>query len=339
MQIASPAIVNREVLLRVVVTMGNAPGNMELLSPGSRCEWGRCQFLLNPPSGTQADFWIVAGNARPTDSMFCSPQNTLFIAAEPLEKKVYPLKYYRQFHWLVDSHDKSRHPRLTQDALGLCWHIGLTQPQNKYSFGYDHLASIQMPEKQNRISVVCSNNRFTPGQCLRLDFLAEAKRQLGDRIVHFGRGFEPVADKLDAILPYRFHLALENCQLPNYWSEKIADAYLGWAFPVYVGCPNLEQFLPASSFRRIDPAKPEESIEMLRTLLETSAFQSEYSAIATGRDAILNHWNPFAVWSRWAEARWQSGEPGRTTIRSHKAFRSMLRGYIYRMRSRLPNVA
>ncbi len=335
----SPAIVNRKEPLRVVVTMDNAPGNLKLLSPGSRGEWGQCQFLLNPPSGTPADFWIVAGNARPTDTMFCSPKNTMFIAAEPLEKKVYPLKYYRQFHWLVDSHERSRHPRLTQDALGLCWHIGLTQPQNEYSFGYDHLASIRMPEKQNRISVVCSNNRFTPGQCLRLDFLAEAKRQLGDRIVHFGRGFEPVADKLDAILPYRFHLALENCQFPNYWSEKIADAYLCWAFPIYVGCPNLEQFLPVSSFRRVDPAKPEESIQTLRNLLESPASQSEYDLIATGRDAILNHWNPFAVWSRWAETRWQPGEHARTTICSHKAFRSMLRGYIYRMRNRLPNIA
>ena len=149
----SPAIVNRNEPLRVVVTMDNAPGNLKLLSPGSRGEWGQCQFLLNPPSGTPADFWIVAGNARPTDTMFCSPKNTMFIAAEPLEKKVYPLKYYRQFHWLVDSHERSRHPRLTKDALGLCWHIGLTQPQNKYSFGYDHLASVPMPEKQNRIRV------------------------------------------------------------------------------------------------------------------------------------------------------------------------------------------
>ncbi len=321
--------------LRVIVTMDHAPGNLALLSPGGRCEWGRCTFLLNPPQGTEADFWIVAGNARPADMMLCSPQNTMFIAAEPLEKKVYPLKYYRQFRWVVDSHDRSKHPNLVLDALGLCWHTGLKQPQNEYTVGYDRLAAIPMPDKQNRISVVCSNNRFTPGQCLRLDFLSEAKRQLGHHIAHFGRGFAPVSDKLDAILPYRFHMAMENCQLPNYWSEKIADAFLGWAFPLYVGCPNLEQFLPASSFVRIDPAKPEEAIQRLRLLLATPANESEHRAVALGRDAILNQWNPFAVWSRWAEARWQPALAARTTLYSHKAFRSMFRGYVFRLRNRL----
>ena len=336
MQRDAPAIASRNESLKVVVTMDNAPKNLELLSPGSRCEWGRCQFLLNPEPGTQADFWIVVANARPFDYMDCSPQNTMLIVHEPLEKKVYPLKYYQQFQWLIDSHDQSQHPRLTIDALGLCWHAGLNHPNNSYNFGYDHLASLPMPEKQNRISVVCSNNRYTPGQCLRLDFLAEAKRQLGDQIVHFGRGFSPVADKMESILPYRFPLALENCQYPNYWSEKISDAYLSWAFPVYVGCPNLDEFLPAASFVRIDPARPQESIRIMRKLLDTPASRCEYDAIANGRDAILNRWNPFAVWSHWAETRWEAGEPERTVIRSHKAFRSLLRGYIYRMRNWVP---
>jgi hypothetical protein len=339
MQPEVPVTFNRKEPLRVVVTMDNAPEKMELLSPGSLCQWGRCRFLLNPEPGTQADFWIVVANARPADHMYCSPQNTMLIVHEPLEKKVYPLKYYRQFRWLIDSHSQSQHPQLTIDALGLCWHAGLDQRNNKYLFGYDHLASVPMPEKQNRISVVCSNNRFTPGQCLRLDFLAEAKRQLGDRIVHYGRGFKPVADKMDAMLPYRFHLALENCRYPNYFSEKIADAYLSWAFPVYVGCPNLEEFLPESSFIRIDPSMPDESIRTLRSLLDSPVSPGEYDAVAAGRDAIMNTWNPFAVWSRWAETRWQPAEPRPTTVRSHKAFRSMFRGYIYRMRNRISKAA
>lgn len=336
MQRNDPAISSRNESLKVVVTMDNAPKNLELLSPGARCQWGHCQFLLNPEPGTKADFWIVVANGRPVDYMQCSPQNTMLIVHEPLEKKVYPLRYYRQFQWLIDSHDQSQHPRLTLDAPGLCWHAGLDQRNNAYTFGYDHLVSVRMPEKHNRISVVCSNNRFTPGQCLRLDFLAEAKRQLGDQIVHFGRGFTPVAEKMQAILPYRFHLALENCQYPNYWSEKISDAYLSWAFPMYVGCPNLEQFIPAESFLRIDPAKPEESIRTLRAMLDTPVSQHEFDAVAAGRNAVLNHWNPFAVWSRWAETRWQPAEPQHTIIRSHKAFRSMFRGYIYRLRNPLP---
>ena len=320
--------------LTVVVTMEHAPGRLELLSPGGRCEWGKCSFLLNPPRDTVADFWIVAGNARPVDRMICAPENTLFIAAEPLEKKSYPQRYYRQFHWLVDSHSASNHPRLSIEPLGLCWHIGMQQPGAQYAFGYDALRVLTQPTKQNRISVVCSDNRFTAGQRQRLDFLDKARRELGDRIVHFGRGYTPICDKLDAILPHRFHLALENCSLPNYWSEKIADAYLAWAFPLYVGCPNLEHILPPGSFVRIDPAKPEESIAMITQLLDSPVTNVEQNAVAAGREAILNVFNPFAVWAKCAEARWSPEAQEYVVIRSHKAFRSMLRGYAFRWRMR-----
>jgi hypothetical protein len=334
MSTESSAMLASEKPLRVVVTMDHAPPGMELLSPGARCEWGRCRFLINPPPGTEADFWIVAGNGRPADWMTCSPKNTLFIAAEPLEKKLYPRQFYQQFHWVVDSHDQSRHPRLSIDALGLCWHIGMQQPGSRYAFGYDVLASLPCPAKENRISVVCSHDRFTPGQRLRLDFLHEAKRQLGDQIVHFGRGFQPIADKLDAILPYRFHLTLENCQQTFYWTEKIADAYLAWAYPLYVGCPNLAEFIPASSFLRIDPGNPQASIAAMQRALASEVTAEEQSAVAAGRNAVLNVFNPFAVWSGWAERRWQPAASKRTVLRSHKAYRSMLRGLFYRWRMR-----
>ena len=319
--------------LRVIVTMDNAPGNLDLLSPGRGCEWGRCTFLLNPPQGTEADFWIVAANARPFDRMRVASENTMFIAAEPLQKKVYPRNFYQQFHWLVDSHTESLHPRLTTAALGFCWHIGLQQPSYRYSFGYDHLQALTSPTKQNRISVVCSSNRFTEGQRQRLDFLEQAKKELGDSIVHFGRGFTPIGDKLDAILPYRFHLALENCEQPFYFSEKIADAYLGWAFPLYLGCPNLEDFLPPASFARISPDRPLESIELMRRMLESPVTPDELRDVEAGRDAILNVFSPFAVWARWAEEKWQPVPAQLTVLRSHKAFRSILRGFVYRLRT------
>ncbi len=320
--------------LTVVVTMEHAPGRLELLSPGARCEWGRCSFLLNPPKDTIADFWIVAGNARPKDRMVCAPQNTLLIAAEPLEKKSYPHRYYQQFHWVVDSHSASNHPRLSIEPLGFCWHIGMQQPGSQYAFGYDRLYSLPRPAKENRISVVCSDNRFTAGQRLRLDFLDEVKQELGDRIVHFGRGYTPISDKLDAILPHRFHLALENCSLPNYWSEKIADAYLAWAFPLYVGCPNLEDVMPSRSFVRIDPANAPESVAIMKRLLESPLTDAEHNAVAAGRNAILNVFNPIAIWARCAETRWRATAQERVVIRSHKAFRSLLRGFVFRWRMR-----
>jgi hypothetical protein len=41
---------------------------------------------------------------------------------------------------------------------------------------------------------------------------------------------------------------LENSQSPHYWTEKLTDAYLGWAFPLYVGCPNVGDYFAKESF-------------------------------------------------------------------------------------------
>jgi len=37
---------------------------------------------------------VVLGNARPYDRFIAAPQNTLFIAGEPLAKKLYPQAFY-----------------------------------------------------------------------------------------------------------------------------------------------------------------------------------------------------------------------------------------------------
>jgi len=51
-------------------------------------------------------------------------------------------------------------------ALGLNWHVGLDR--GSYRYGYDHLAALICPDKQNRIAVVCSNAAKTEGQRQRL---------------------------------------------------------------------------------------------------------------------------------------------------------------------------
>ena len=56
------------------------------------------EISVNPASGTNADFWIVYGNARPKDSFLVSAENTLLVVLEPECKKIYPGAFYRQFH-------------------------------------------------------------------------------------------------------------------------------------------------------------------------------------------------------------------------------------------------
>jgi len=301
--------------------------------PTAGGSWNHCRFDINPDPYGEADFAVVLWNARPYDRFSCAPENTLFIAGEPQDKKIYPPAFYRQFGHVVDSHAGSRHPHLHVSALGLNWHVGLEYPAHRYRYGYDHLNVLSAPVKENRISVVCSNASKTEGQRRRLELLDGLKRRLGDRLVHFGRGFEPIEDKMDAILPYRFHLVLENGVQENYWTEKLADAYLGWAFPVYRGCPNVSDYLPAESLVPVAGMDVDRIARVIEDLLTEPDPPSRAVALSRARDLILNRYNPFAWAAHWVEQLYRPGlEPQTITLRSHKAFRPFPRGQLFRLR-------
>ena len=322
--------------IRVRVNMDCAPGGMELLTPSSSMHWGRCRFDFSPEPGGHADFYVVLGNARPHDRFTCAPQNTLFIAGEPLSKKLYPQSFYRQFGHVVDSHAESHHPYLHVNALGLNWHAGLDHRTSSYRYGYDHLTALACPDKENRIAVVCSNASKTEGQRQRLALLDGLKQRLGERLVHFGRGFTPIDDKMDAILPYRFQLVLENGIQPNYWTEKLADAYLGWAYPVYLGCPNVGDYLPGDALLPINDLDSDTTAARIASLLEQPLSAVRQTALAEARDRILNVYNPFAWAAHWAEQLYQPDRAAKNiTIRSHKAFRRFPRGHWFRLRHTL----
>lgn len=320
-----------EILVRI--NMDCAPRGLELLTPGGSLCWGRCRFDINPSPGGRADFVVVLYNARPFDRFVCAPQNTLFIAGEPLAKKIYPRAYYRQYGHVVDSHAESHHPGLHLSALGLNWHVGLDRSTGAYRYGYDYLSQLRCPVKENRISVICSNARKTEGQRQRLALLEELKLRLGDRLVHFGRGFRAIDDKMEAILPYRFHLVLENSIQPNYWTEKLADAYLGWAFPIYLGCPNVTEYISQNALVSINGMDAERVALCIQQLLDAPLTSAQQSALAEARHRILNLYNPFAWASFWTERMHQPGLPEQALIlRSHKAFRPFPLGQLFRLR-------
>lgn len=321
---------DRELLVRI--NMDHAPGRMELLTPGGLLRWGRCRFDFNPEPGGRADFAVVMGNARPVDRFMGALENTLFIAAEPPTKKIYPKAFYHQFSHLVDTHALSGHPAVEVTTPGLCWHAGLDRRTNSFCYGYDHLKLLPVPEKINRVSVVCSDAAFTPGQRLRLEFLRRLKAKLGERLVHYGRGYEPIDDKMTAILPNRFHLVMENSELPNYWTEKLADAYLGWAFPFYVGCPNLADFFTHNEFLMLDPRNADEAARLIIQMLDTKPSSEEISRVESARRRVLDTYNPFAWCARWVESFYRDACETNVTIRSHKAFRAFPRGMLYRLK-------
>jgi len=194
------------------------------------------------------------------------------------------------------------------------WHSG--HPALPWFYGVDFadqtrparldlvaLASLPVLEKREALSVVISKKAKLPKHRARLRFVEALEKRLGDRLHVFGRGFHEIADKAEAISPFAYHLVLENNDLPSFWTEKLADAYLGWALPIFSGCANLEVDFPAQSFVAIDIAREAETLDRIEAMLESGLWSKRLPAISKARVRLLTQHNLFTKLAEWAATR------------------------------------
>lgn len=76
------------------------------------------------------------------------------------------------------------------------------------------------------------------------------ERQLRPCIVKCGRGPIPGGDepKLNVLSQYKFSLCFENTSFPGYITEKIFDCFFAGTIPVYLGAPDISDYVPAETF-------------------------------------------------------------------------------------------
>ncbi len=222
---------------------------------------------------------------------------------EPEEIGV-PHGFLVQFSRLVLCDRTISHPQITY-ANGLTWWAGQTVKHENghhfdpnYRYDYESFKGIPCPEKKKLISVICSKNFFLPGHKKRLFFLERLQQHsLSRQIDFFGGGFRPIDDKWDAIAPYKYHIVLENSVIPDYWTEKLADAFLGFSLPVYYGCPNITEYFSPEALRVIDIDDFERSISTLGELIERDLFDRHLEAITRARADVLDRYNIFQMMS------------------------------------------
>lgn len=84
--------------------------------------------------------------------------------------------------------------------------------------------------------------------------------------------------KLDTIASYKFTLAFENANAPDYVTEKFYDPLIAGSVPVYLGAPNVDELAPADRcyIDVADFSGPEELARYLLSLHEDDAAYHQY---------------------------------------------------------------
>ena len=96
--------------------------------------------------------------------------------------------------------------------------------------------------KTELISIIASDKRFLPGHVVRHDLIQWIQDNDYDVAV-IGRGYKPFENKWEGLAPYYFSVIIENSIEKSYFTEKLIDAILCEAVPIYLGCQDIDDFL------------------------------------------------------------------------------------------------
>ncbi len=266
-------------------------------TPGGQGRWNNTTFDL----GYRPDAdWIVVVDEPASPLRLDLPKERLIgILPEPPELKSYGAAYCEQFGTIITPVPRPGNgPRMIRSQTAVPWFFGVEYDETGWfrtHYDYEALAEMAPPDKSPKISVVCSTKSRLPKHQARLNFIARLNREFGEQVDVFGRGFRPVGDKADAIAPYQYHLVLENTDHDHLWTEKLADAYLGFALPLFSGCTNVTDYFPAESLIPVDIADPDSALAAIRQAIDADLFHRRLPAVVEARERLLREHNFFAL--------------------------------------------
>ncbi len=259
--------------------------------------WGNCKFIINEPI-QECDYWVVYEDLLRTEEVVCPIKNTLLITGEPPSIKKYGQIFLNQFSNIITCQRDIKHENVSYVQQALPWHVGRSLEKirpDSMNKCYDELKKIERFRKTKLMSVVVSEKSSTKGHRARLAFVEHLKHHFGDQLDVFGQGGRRIDDKWDAIEGYKYHVVLENSSYEDYWTEKLADAFLGGAYPLYFGCKNIYEYFSPEALTAVDIYKVGESIELIEREILSLRYERSVDSIEFARNLILDKYNVFPM--------------------------------------------
>ena len=275
---------------------------MNKFLPGRGNLWKNCEFFYNDASIIEADYWVVIGESFIHETCLCPKENVIFMACEPPQTIRYDSlsPFINQFYRLYVSHEQAKHPRVYKAHSPMNWWVDAGHPIKSgddfkewkgEGFGYDEFKKMREYEKPKLISVFCSNKVYSPGHRARLDFCIKAKEHFGDQLDWFGAGVRDMPNKWDGIAPYKYHLSLENSSSNDYWTEKLADAFMAGAYPIYYGAPNIHDYFDREMLTQIDIRHPKTALAIIEKVIAENTYEKSKEKILQAKDLVMDKHN------------------------------------------------
>lgn len=213
----------------------------------------------------------------------CKEGGVIYTNCEPPSAWPLPHSFTNQFDYLILQNPNVKHPNKIMHHGFLSWTMGRSYKTKKNRYFYDDLAKLE-PEKSKAISIVTSNLMTMPGHVKRIELIDKLMKDFPEQIDRFGRGFKYVDVKGDALLPYMFHICIENAYIPDYWTEKFADPVLAQSVPIYAGCTNISDYFGTEGYIKFDIDDYDSLKKIIQKILKDP--EGEYNKYKAGLENL-----------------------------------------------------
>ena len=327
-------------MIRVKLSTPNPDFPLIRQTPNSGGTWGNCTYYINQ-NIEECDYWIVYDSINNTEKVRCPKENVILITGEPPSVKKYSNSFIRQFHTIITCHKDIKLGNVIYRQQGLPWMAGARYLKedkkwdDKNFMCYNDFLSMDSSKKNKEISIILSNKTFTEGHEQRIRFLNKIRDTYGEKIEVFGRGFNEIEDKIDGLANFKYSIVLENSVYRDYWTEKLADAFLCESYPIYYGCPNIHDYFPKGSLTQIDIFNVDEAANIIKLVMESDEYGKSLDSIKKSKELVLDQFNLFSlignVIANLEKTRVVPNKPESVKIYPEKRFRKKLRRIVKRL--------
>jgi hypothetical protein len=305
-----------------------------------------CKFFINSKE-IDVDYWFIIENL-PENGEFSkiNPKNIFFLTAESslpydwFQGEHFDL-FFSQFNEIHTCHPLYK-DNVKSAIPFLPWMINSNHESvfNAHKRDKEFFRHLNLKKKKN-ISVICSKQTWQDGHKLRFNFVKKLKDYFGDSLDWFGNGINQVPEKWNAIAPYKYHIVLENRSDTNFITEKIYDSFLGGAYPIYWGAPNLKEFFSPKSFMDINILDFKGTIDKIEYVINNNFYDNHKEDIRIAKNLVLDKYNLFErIYDIAKSQKNITEQKQKILLRPSQYFKKkpkflLLRKYIHSLRSKL----
>jgi hypothetical protein len=240
------------------------------------------RFLLNDPVLKDKPITIFNDYTPTTDELQINPYNFL-ILNEPNE-------LFGLHDWAINNHQYfSCILTWGQNVLNKCDNALL------FPFGMSFLwekpefyENIDINQKQFKTFFVCGPKKITEGHLFRHRIYDKDNSIITPHNWVYSCLVE---EKNNNFVDSMFHVAIENSNNQNYFTEKIIDAFLTKTIPIYKGCPNIADFFDERGIIKFD--NEEELVDIINSLTENDYWDRKKYIEYNYQQA--NYWKDYYV--------------------------------------------